>query len=215
MAQVTIQEATIRATNRRTRIAALSMAGAAALLLGGCISFGPKVPKQLISLTPTASAPAGDLPTLGALPPIVVLDPETEREIDVLRVPVKVSNSGVAFIKDAAWIAKPARQFRSLLAETLRAQGRRMVLEGPDGLGGADNGGRAVLSGRLLAMGYDASRGSVIIRYDALLTVPGGAIKARRFEAEVPGVAATGAGVAPALNQAANTVAAQVASWAG
>jgi cholesterol transport system auxiliary component len=193
------------------RIAALAAVSAGAMLLAGCISFGPKVPDQLISLTPTASAPAGDLPTLGAAPPIVVLDPETEREIDVLRVPVKVSNSGIAYVKDAAWIAKPARQFRALLAETLRAQGRRMVLEGLDSQGGD----RAVLSGRLLDMGYDTARGGIVVRYDALLTQPGGAIKARRFEAVVPGVTATGAAVGPALNQAANDVAGQVAAWVG
>lgn len=197
---------------RATMITAMRITPlAAAVLLGGCISFGPKVPDQLISLTPAASAPVGDLPTLGSEPAIVVLDPDTERALDVLRVPVKVSASGVAYLKDAAWIAKPARQFRAVIAETLRSQGRRMVLEGIDGQGG----NRAVLSGRLLAMGYDASRGSVVVRYDALLTLPGGAIKARRFEAEVPSIAATGAAVGPALNQAANDVAAQVAAWVG
>jgi cholesterol transport system auxiliary component len=197
----------VRAMIKATRVAPLL----AAILLGGCISFGPKLPPQLISLTPSASAPVGDLPTLGTEPAIVVLDPETERALDVLRVPVKVSASGVAYMKDASWIAKPARQFRALVAETLRAQGKRMVLEGLEGQGGD----RAVLSGRLVTMGFDATRGSVVVRYDALLTQPGGAIKARRFEAEVPSVAATGAAVGPALNQAANDVAAQVATWVG
>ena len=31
---------------------------APALLLGGCLSFGPDVPDQLLTLTPTATAPA-------------------------------------------------------------------------------------------------------------------------------------------------------------
>jgi len=184
---------------------------AAALLLAGCISFGPKLPDQLLSLTPVTTAPAGDLGAGSKLPPLTVLDPESERVLDVLRVPVQVTPSTIAYLKNAAWIEKPARQFRSLLAETIRAKSGRMVFEGLDG----QQADRAVLTGRLSAMGYDAARGSVVVRFDALLSQPGGAVKSKRFEAEVPGVPAEAVAVAPALNKAANDVAAQVAEWAG
>ena len=52
------------------------------------------------------------------------------------------------------------------------------------------------------------------LRFDAVLASgAGGGVRARRFEAIIPGVAAKAAAVAPALNEAANDVAAQVAEW--
>ena len=48
---------------------------AALLLLGGCVNLGGgKPPKQLISLTPAASAPAGDLGAASLQDALVVLD---------------------------------------------------------------------------------------------------------------------------------------------
>jgi cholesterol transport system auxiliary component len=64
-------------------------------------------------------------------------------------------------------------------------------------------------------MGYDARNQSVVVRYDALRQDATGAISARRFESVVPGISPTVASVAPALNKAANNVAAQVADWIG
>lgn len=182
---------------------------AAALLLAGCISFSPKPPASLISLTATATAPAGDFASPSSQPPLVVLAPEGDREVDVLRVPVRVSPSSVAYLKNAMWVEKPARQLRAVLAETIRAKDNRLVFEGID----APTGGSAVLSGRLVAMGYDVPSGSVVIRLDAQLAAPGAPLRERRFEASVPGVAADAASVGPALNRAANDLAAQVADW--
>jgi cholesterol transport system auxiliary component len=182
---------------------------AVALLLAGCINVGTKPPKELIELTPNAIAPAGDLGTGSTAPALVVLEPETERELDMLRVPVKISPSGLAYLKGAVWVEKPSRQFRTLLAETIRAKGNRLVFEGV----AATERDRPVLSGRLTAMGYDAASSSVTVRFDAQLAGPGNALKVRRFEASVSGVAADADAVAPALNRAANDVATQVASW--
>jgi len=64
-------------------------------------------------------------------------------------------------------------------------------------------------------MGYDALMQRVVVRFDALLQQPGGQILTRRFEAEVTGVRAEAREVAPALNEAANRVAAEVAEWVG
>jgi cholesterol transport system auxiliary component len=55
----------------------------------------------------------------------------------------------------------------------------------------------------------------VLVRYDAALSTQGGTgVQTRRFEARTlaDGTAAT---VGPALNQAANQVAAEVAGWIG
>jgi cholesterol transport system auxiliary component len=109
------------------------------------------------------------------------------------------------------WAERPARLFRHLLAETLRARGGRLVFEDSE----ATTVGRDRLAGRLLAFGYDAPGGAAVVRYDAVRTGPGGAITTRRFEASVPVGKADAKLVAPALNEAANAVAAQVADWVG
>ena len=184
---------------------------AAALLLAGCISFGPKVPDQLISLTPEATAPAGDIGGTPGAKALIVLDPETDGNLDVLRVPVQVTPATVAYLKDASWLEKPARQLRTLLAETIRANNQVLVFEGL----AYDAGGRSVLTGRLLEMGFDVPTGSVVVRLDALLTEPDGTVRAKRFEARQPGVPIEAAAVASALNRTANDVARQVAAWVG
>ncbi len=182
-----------------------------AILLAGCISLGGKAPKVLAGLTAEQSPAAGAMiggPTAEAL---VVLDPEAGRKLDVLRIPVQIDDARIAYLTDVTWVERPARLFRQLLAETIRARGKRLVLEGGDeGLTS-----KTTLSGRLVEMGYDARSQSVVVRYDALRADGKGAVEARRFEAVVPGVAATAEAVAPALNRAANQVARQVADWVG
>ena len=105
------------------------------------------------------------------------------------------------------WVEKPARLFQQLLSETIRAGGSRLVVgEGDFGYSAATK-----LSGRLLDMGFDASSGSVVVRFDAVLQGPDGKVSTKRFENRVSGVASDAASVGPALNQAANAVAAEVA----
>lgn len=183
---------------------------ASALLLGGCFG-GAKLPPQLISLTANNPAPAGALGggTIGS--GLIVLEPETDRRIDVTRVPVQVSPSAVAYLKDAMWVEKPARQFRKLLAETIRAKSGRLVLEG----GEAEAVGRDMLAGRLVDMGYDAASQSVVVRYDAVRNDGKGTVSVRRFESVMPGISPSAEAVGPALNRAANDVALQVADWIG
>ncbi len=184
---------------------------AALAMLPGCVSLGGKVPAQLIGLTAQSSAAAGALGGGHIEDALVVVDPETDRRLDVQRVPVQVDDTTVAYLKDAVWVEKPARLFRHLLAETIRARGQRLVLESGD----IEAGGKLRLLGRLVDMGYDARSQSVVVRYDALRKDADGVVSSRRFEAIVPGVRAKADDVAPALNKAANDVAAQVAEWVG
>jgi cholesterol transport system auxiliary component len=182
-----------------------------ATALAGCISLAPKPPEQLITLTPARTAAAGTDIDGSAASVLAVVEPEAEQRLDVTRVPVQVSDSGVAYLKDAVWVEKPARLFQQLLAETIRARGARLVV----GEGGLGYAAATKLSGRLLDMGYDASTGSAVVRYDAVLQMPDGNVRTRRFESRIPGVAADVGSVGPALNQAANQVAAEVAEWVG
>ncbi len=189
----------------RAAMAALVLTGT----LSGCISLAPKTPDLLLRLTPDQTAPAGAQATGKIADAIVVLDPESDRSLDVLRVPVKVDGSTISYLKDGWWIEKPTRQFRSLLAETLRAQTGQLVVEGGD----FEVTGKTLIGGRLLQMGYDVPSSSVVVRFDAIRTERGGPLVTHRFEAVVPGVKAEAASVAPALNKAANDVAGQIAAW--
>ena len=194
-----------------SRSATMVLAAALALSLGGCLSLGGKAPDQLFSLTAASSAPAGAMGSGRSADALVVLDPDVDRRLDVQRVPVQVDDTTVAYLEDAVWVERPARLFRRLLAETIRAKGGRLVLEGSDD----ETGGSVTLSGRLVDLGYDARSQSAVVRYDALREDSAGNIVARRFESVVPGISPDAASVAPALNRAANDVAAQVAEWVG
>ncbi|MFC3173167.1 ABC-type transport auxiliary lipoprotein family protein [Novosphingobium bradum] len=185
---------------------------ALALALGGCVSLGGgKAPPTLFTITAAAAPAAGQAVNGNADSALVVLDPETDRVLGVQRVAVTIDAANVAYLKDAMWAERPARLFRHLLAETLRAKGGRLVFEDAE----AAASGRARLAGRLLAFGYDAPSHAAVVRYDAVREGPGGAVATRRFEASVPVTKADARRLAPALNQAANAVAAQVADWVG
>ncbi len=183
------------------------------LALPACVSLGAgKAPPQLIGLTAASSAPLAATASGKRGDAIVVLEPETDRSLAVQRVPVQVSDSAVAYLKDAQWVDRPARLFRSLLAETIRARaGNRLVLEAS----ATEPGGAVRLSGRLIAMGYDVRSQSAVVRFDAMIEKADGTVTVRRFEAAVSGVAPKAATVGPALNAAANQVAADVAEWVG
>lgn len=193
------------------RKAAGLAAFAAAFALSGCVSFGKDPPEALLNLTSEATAPAGATTSGTVADALTVMEPDAPQMLDVARVPVQVNESTVAYLKDAVWVEKPARLFGRLLAETIRAKQTRLVIEGPD----VRYAAATRLSGQLLAMGYDAPSQSVVVRFDAVLQQPDGAIRTRRFEAEVNGVLPEASEVAPALNEAANRVAAEVADWVG
>jgi cholesterol transport system auxiliary component len=184
---------------------------AALLVLPGCVSIGEDPPASLIDLTPTRAAPAGLSASGTVAQAIAVFEPEAPRRLDVVRVPVQVNSSTVAYLEEAVWVEKPARLFGRLLAETIRARQTRLVIDGAD----IRHSAATRLSGQLLEMGYDAPSSSVVVRFDAVLQQPDGQILTRRFEARVGGVLPDTASVAPALNEAANTVAAEVADWVG
>ncbi len=181
------------------------------LALASCISVGiggnGKPLPSLISLTPTAQAPAGQSLSSKSADAVVVLPPEVDRTLDTTRVPVQIDDSAVAYLTGAAWVDQPAHLFQALLVETIRARGKRLVLDEnlPQGL--------IHLSGRLAAMGFDARSHAVTVRFDALRVDRDGVTVSRRFEAVEKNIAPVASAIAPALNAAANDVAGQVADW--
>lgn len=182
------------------------------LLLQGCVSLGgDKAPPTLFRLSATQAPAAGSSLSGKASDAIVVLDPDTDRSIAVTRIMVQVDDSNIAYLTKAQWVERPSHMFAALMAETVRAGGKHLVFTADEAV--TVLGSR--LGGRLMAFGYDAREQSAVVRYDAVLTAPGGVVSTKRFEAKIPGVAATPESVGPALNRAANQVAAQVSDWLG
>jgi cholesterol transport system auxiliary component len=186
------------------------LAAGVALCLAGC-SLGGKAPKELYTLTPARSAPAGATAAGAASTALAVLEPGTPQRLGYTRIPVQVNPTTVEYLKDATWAEKPSRLFQRLLSETIRAKGTRLVVGDSD----LQYAAAIKLTGQLIDFGYDAAGGSVVVRYDAVLQTGNQQVRTRRFEATVPGIAASGPAVSAALNQAANQVAGEVADWVG
>jgi cholesterol transport system auxiliary component len=179
------------------------------LLLAGCISLGGEPPESLLTLSPEARAPAGEGVAGADRPVIAVLSFDTPAKLDVLRVPVAVSDTELAYLQEAFWVEKPARLFRRLVGETIRSRGGAMVVDGDDTATLATT----TLRGTLIDMGYDAPASAAVVRFDAVRLDGEGKVTTRRFEARETGVPAEGRAVGAALNVAANRVAAEVADW--
>lgn len=196
--------------SRRGLIARTGLSLGLVALLSGCLG-APKMPETLLTLTPVDSAVAGSGSTGTIASSIAVIEPAVPQKLDVKRVPVQLNAASVAYLKDAVWVEKPARLFRQMLAETIRAQGKWLVIDGIDRQFSAPTR----LTGQLIDMGYDAGKQSVAVRFEAVLEGPGGTLATRRFESEVKGVAPKSGQVGTALNDAANDVARQVVAWLG
>ena len=197
-----------RTNLRAARLAALATT---TLALTGCVSLGGEPPESLLTLTSTATVPAGAGGPVVNDDAIFVATPEVPARLDVTRIPVKVSDNEIAYLQDAFWVEKPARLFRRLVGETLRARSGVLVLDTDD----APLNARVAIRGTLREFGYDATRSAVIVRYDAILSYDQGAddsrFGTRRFEAVEEGVLPDAASVSAALNRAANQVALELA----
>ena len=191
----------------------VSFAAAVALSLGGCalLGGGPKPPPWLLTLTPSAPAPASVVRSANAGEAVTIAVPVIPKELRSVRVPAQVGETAIAYIKDLQWVDTPDHLFQDLLQETVLRTTSRVVIDPKQST--LDPG--LVVTGQLSSFGYEAGQGTVLVRYDAALSTAGGTrVETRRFEARVPadGTAAT---VGPALNQAANQVALDVAHWIG
>lgn len=188
-----------------------AVAAAALLSLAGCLGLGGKPPKSLITLTPAAMAPAGSVASGNSKTAIALSDFDAPAKLDVTRVPVQVTDSEIAYVKDAVWNEKPARLLRRLIGETIRARSDRLIIDGDDPGALAETR----ISGTLREFGYDARTSEVVLVLDAAKAGTGSSVVTKRFEARVPGVEAKTVPVGAALNEAANKVAGEVAAWVG
>jgi cholesterol transport system auxiliary component len=189
----------------------LALAAALALTLPGCVSFGGKPPQRLLSLDSAQKVAPGTLRSVSAAAPITIADPDAPKMLDTVRVPVRTSATSVAYVTKVQWADTPRHLFRHLLAETVAATSNRIVLDPGQYAPGA--GQR--LEGELIEFGLDASGGTAVVTYDAMLAGPGGTpIATQRFTASAPVGGKIGPdSIGAPLNTAANKVAADVAAW--
>ena len=186
------------------------LAAAAVLALTACFG-GASVPDELLTLTAQTARPASSPASAGAGEAITVVDPTVPQALRTTRVPVYVSETAIQYLKDAQWVENPGPLFGRLLGEVIAARTGRVVLDNRQFT--HDPGTR--LTGQLQTFGLDPATMEAVIVYDAAVAASGGGIRTNRFEARVPVAEATPAAVAPALNQAANQLAEQVAAWLG
>jgi len=180
------------------------------LTLGGCLSFGEKPPSSLLTLTPATPIAVGQTQT-GTAGTVTIATPAIPQEIATLRVPVRASDTSIAYVKDTRWVEPPNRLFSRLVSDAVTTRTGRMVVG--DRLMGEPG---ARLSGELRSFGIDAPSSSAVVTFDgALSRAGGGEAEKRRFEARVPLSTIDATTVGPAINQAANQVAAEVADWIG
>jgi cholesterol transport system auxiliary component len=199
-----------------SKMVRISAAIALGLSVAGCslssmLGGGGKAPPTLLTLTPEAAAPESVVRTAGAGQSVTIQVPIIPKELRTVRVPAQVGPTAIAYIKGLQWVDTPDRLFQDLVEETVLRTTSRVVLDPKQS--NLDPG--VAISGRLSSFGYEAGQGSVLVRYDAVMSRAGRMqVETRRFESRVPanGTAAT---VGPALNAAANRVAMDVAQWIG
>jgi cholesterol transport system auxiliary component len=182
-----------------------------ALALAGCFSFGADPPDSLLRLTAAETVQPATSRTASAGEAVTVVVPSVPQELQTLRVPVRTGDTQVAYLKDAQWVEMPGALFGRLLSDTIAARTGRVVLDPSQFT--FDPGVR--LTGQLRTFGVDADTGEVVAVYDAAIARGEARVETRRFEARVPVAAVDAANVGPALNQAANQVAVEVAAWIG
>ena len=183
------------------------------LPLAGCISFGAKPPPYLLTLTASAGPAVGQDQNSTTAKSITVEVPTAPQSIATSRVPVQSTATAIAYVPKALWAEPPARLFARLMSDTVAARTGRVVLSSVQAVGDPS----AHLGGELRAFGLDATTRQAVVTFDgSLVRVPGkSGVETRRFEARVPVAAIDADAAGPALNDAANQVAVQVADWVG
>ena len=188
----------------------LALAVGAALVLSGCFG-GSKTPPTLMTLNAVQDRQAQATRSAGEGEAVTVAVPIVPRSLETVRVPVHQSEIAIAYLKNAQWVEPPAALFARVVGDTIAATTGRVVLNAKQFT--FDPGTR--LTGTLDRFGLDATTMEVVAVYEAVLARKGGGVTTRRFESRVPVAAAQAELVAPALNVAANQVAAEVAAWVG
>lgn len=181
--------------------------------LGACVSFGgAEPPPSLLTLSADQRLAVGATQSGPQSGSLVVALPAAPQKLNTIRVPVQTSGgTGIAYLKDAVWVDKPARLFQDLLSETIAARNNRLVLTATEAGGKA----QTYITGELVNFGLDGPSLTVTVTYDAVKMTQDQPVAKKRFEARQTVFAAEPGAVGEGLNRAANEVAVAVAEWVG
>ena len=185
------------------------IAVAALLPLGGCVSFGGKAPKMLMTLTTSAAVPTGSVRQASDDNTVLILTPTATAAVSTVRIPVYDGATMLSYVAEGAWNEPPARAIQRLLSETVTARTAKIVLD-PRQFGASP---AMRLSGQLQQFGIDPGAMQAVVVFDAQLSREAGKVETRRFVAKSPLGKIDAPQSGAALNRAANDVAAQVADW--
>lgn len=185
---------------------------AATSALGACVSFGgAEPPPFLLSLSPDQRLAAGAMQSGPQTGSLVVALPAAPQKLNTIRVPVQTTGTGIAYLKDAVWVDKPARLFQDLLSETIAVRNNRLVLTATEAGGNA----QTYITGELVNFGLDGPSLTVTVTFDAVKMTKDQPVAKKRFVASEKVYAAEPGAVGEGLNKAANEVAVAVAEWVG
>ena len=188
-----------------------------AAALGGCSlggllgGGGEKSPATLLTLSSEAPDPGQIVRAANAGEAVTIADPVVAKELRTVRVAVQATPTDVQYVSNLQMADTPDQLFRELVEETVRRTTNRVVLDPHQA--SLDPG--LLVTGALQRFDYDAATGQVIVQYDGSLSTAGATrVETRRFTATAPADGTAGT-VGPALNRAANQVAAEIAKWIG
>src|SRR5436190_9259046 len=188
-----------------------------AAALGGCSlggllgGGGEKSPATLLTLSSEAPDPGQIVRAANAGEAVTIADPVVAKELRTVRVAVQATPTDVQYVSNLQMADTPDQLFRELVEETVRRTTNRVVLDPHQA--SLDPG--LLVTGALQRFDYDAATGQVIVQYDgSLLTAGATRVETRRFTATAPADGSAGT-VGPALDSAANRVAAEIAKRIG
>ena len=149
--------------------------------LSGCVSFGGKPPKTLMTLTTSAAVPTESVRQASPENTVLILTPTASAAVSTVRIPV-YDGTTLSYVADGAWNEPPARAIQRLLSETVMARTAKVVLD-PRQFGASP---AMRLSGQLQRFGIDPGAMQAVITFDAQLSREAGRVETRRFEAKSP-----------------------------
>ena len=180
------------------------------LAAAGCVKIGSEPPARLLSIASDSQVAAGVAASSASESALFLDVPNVPKSLATPRVAVRENSTSFAYVKDALWVDTPAKQFQSLLSETVRARSNVLVLDPGQYLARAGY----ILNGDLVEFGVDAVRQQAVVTFDATMFSPDGlTVTRQRFTASAPLSRIDAESVAPAISEAANEVAIAVADW--
>ncbi|CAN5295201.1 hypothetical protein BH10PSE13_BH10PSE13_21530 [soil metagenome] len=194
--------------HRRTQRSALLLGLVSVAMLGGCVRFGAKPPASLMTIQSALKVAPGKAAD-AAQGVVTIIEPDVPKALMTVRVAVRTGDNSFAYIPKAYWVDSPRNLFRAVLAETVAARNGVLVLDSGQF---SEAAGRR-LTGDLVEFGVDSRSRQAVVTFDAALMDKSAVTAKRRFTATAPVGAITAEGAAPAIQDAANQVAVQVADW--